>query len=115
MKAFKQAQQVHSQNLDVDDETDEEELEDETDITWEDDNTEELEEFEMLEHSHNTAFKVHQLTRLSCFAHSLQLVMSKFSQDSSSRKLLGGVYQVVRTVNKSGKATEALLKQSGKN
>ena len=48
--------------------------------------------------------------RLSCFAHSLQLVVTKFDEVTSFKKS----HKPVSKVNRSCKATESLIRLSGK-
>lgn len=47
--------------------------------------------------------------RLSCYSHTLQLVVTSFNKDSFVKSLLKEVYQLVRKVNSSGVATGMLL------
>ena len=54
------------------------------------------------------------MKRLSCFSHTLQLVVSKFNKDKSAKALLLKAYKIVSSVSKSGKATEALIQAAGK-
>ena len=57
---------------------------------------------------HRVTFKFFG-TRLSCFAHTLQLVVHKFDEDKTFRKLLNRTFSLVKKVNRSSKATEKLL------
>ena len=75
---------------------------------------EEINEFDGEEESHTTAFERRKLTRLSCFSHTLQLVVMSFNKDKSAKGLLSTAYKIVSSVSKSGKATEALVKAAGK-
>lgn len=52
--------------------------------------------------------------RVSCFTHTLQLVVNIFQQCKSFKNLLTSAHSVVRKVNKSTKATERLIALSGK-
>ena len=69
--------------------------------------------FEELERESNEACKKLGLTRLACFSHSLQLV-AKFNKDTLASALLSTAYQVVNSVNRSSKVTEALVDAAGK-
>ena len=71
-------------------------------------------DFELEETSHASVFKRQGLKRLSCFSHTLQLVVSSFNKDASAKVLLSTAFQVVKQVSKSGKATEALIHLAGK-
>ena len=71
-------------------------------------------DFEHEEMSHASVFKRQGLKRLSCFSHTLQLVVSSFNKDASAKALLSTAYEVVKQVSKSGKATEALIRVAGK-
>ena len=53
------------------------------------------------------------MKRLSCFSHTIQLVVSKFNKDKSAKALLLKAYKIVSSVSKSGKATEALIQAVG--
>lgn len=87
----------------------------ETDEMEEDMNfEEETIDFERMESLHNSAFLGHGLVRLSCFSHTLQLAVSKFSSDPWAKGLLDVAYKVVSNVNRSGKATEHLISRAGK-
>ena len=52
--------------------------------------------------------------RVSCFSHTLQLVVHTFQQCKSFKNLLKSAHSVVKKVNKSTKATERLIALSGK-
>jgi len=58
------------------------------------------------------AFSLHK--RLSCFNHTLQLVVNKFDTLSSPKQVLRSAHALVRKFNKSGKATEKLVNLCGK-
>ena len=66
------------------------------------------ENFEDREMDHDITFKFY-CKRLSCFAHTLQLVVNKFSEERSFQKIMKRASALVRKVNKSSKATEKLL------
>ena len=68
---------------------------------------EEEEDFEDNEFNHDLAFQLY-CKRLSCFAHTLQLVMHKFNEHSF-KPFFKKIHTLVKRVNKSSKATEALL------
>ena len=62
---------------------------------------------ESREFEHEIAFQFY-FKCLSCFAHTLQLVVLKFSEDESLKRILKRAFSLVKKVNKS-KATEKLL------
>lgn len=71
------------------------------------------EDFEMRELNHELYF--HSFCkRLSCFAHSLQLVVQKFMEDRALCAIVKRVQALVKKVNKSSRATEFLVAQCGK-
>ena len=94
-------------------ESDNDELEEE-DEECEIDVDQDVVDFECEEMSHASVFKRQGLKRLSCFSHTLQLVASSFNKDASAKALLSTAYEVVKQVSKSGKATEALIRVTGK-
>ena len=51
---------------------------------------------------------------MSCFAHSLQLVVNKYNEVGSFARLLTSMHALVKKVNKSSKATEKLILLCGK-
>lgn len=51
---------------------------------------------------------------MSCFAHSLQLVINKYNDVGSYTRLLTTTHKLVKKVNKSSKATEKLILLCGK-
>ena len=71
------------------------------------------EDFETREQDHDLTFKTFG-KRLSCFAHTLQLVVNKFSHDSSFASTMKKVNGLVKKVNKSSRATEQLLSECRK-
>ena len=64
-----------------------------------------------LEFEHEIAFVGYR--RLSCFAHSLQLVVSKFDECSVFRHTIKKAKNIVSKFNKSTKATEKLIANAG--
>ena len=54
------------------------------------------------------------MTRLSCFAHTLQLVVVKFNNDASVKPVLKNAYALVKKVNSSTRATQLLVQRCGK-
>ena len=71
------------------------------------------EDFETRERNHDRTFQFF-CKRLSCFAHTLQLVVHKFSENRILCETMKRVQAVVKKVNRSSKATEMLLAQCGK-
>ena len=69
---------------------------------------EEVEDFVTKEIDHDVTFSTFY-NRLSCFSHSLQLVVRRFDEVSSYRSVLQKVRALVRRVNMSTKATERLI------
>lgn len=67
-------------------------------------------DFDMREKEHDLTFQTFG-KRLSCFAHTLQLVVNKFSEDRSFASVLKRVSTLVKKVNKSSKATEMLISE----
>ena len=57
---------------------------------------------------HELSFECYS-KRLSCFEHALPLVIQAFSRDATFKPLLKKVHCMVAKVNKSSKATEALI------
>ena len=108
VKAFKLAQ-VTAMTKDKDHE---EQSDDE--VEFEDDDLEEKEEeedpsgvidneiveFEKEEARHSEVFTKQGLKRLSCFSHTLQLVVTAFNKDDSAKALLSKAYKVVSSVSK---------------
>lgn len=54
------------------------------------------------------------MTRISCFSHTLQLVVSKFDEQTRYKDLMKRTHAIVRRVNSSTKATERLVALCGK-
>ena len=71
-----------------------------------------IEEYDQQELSFEIAFSLHK--RLSCFSHTLQLVVNKFDTLTSPKQVLRSAHSIVRKFNKSVKATEKLVKLCGK-
>ena len=82
------------------------ELEDET----EPDIFTDLVDFEENEIDHEVAFVA--LKRVSCFAHTLQLVVQKFDKVSTFKALLKCTHSIFRKFNMLTKATEKLISMS---
>ena len=75
-----------------------------------------IEEYEFNEGDHNIAFVGH-CQRLSCFSHTLQLVMAEFDNNErlqSLKKVIKKAQALVSKCNKSVKVTEKLIELSGK-
>ena len=69
-----------------------------------------IEEFDEKE---DTVFSSEDYERLSCFAHTLQLVVSKFDEVRACKEAIKRAKKLVTKINKSVKATEMLKKLSG--
>ena len=67
-----------------------------------------MDDFETKEIDHDITFSAF-ISRLSCFSHSLQLVVRRFDEVSSYRSVLKRVRALIRRVNMSTKATEKLI------
>lgn len=94
---------------------------DEGDIDVDDGNDDEIdveipineeEDFLNCEESHEEEFFCYN--RISCFSHTLQLVVNKFSNFKDFKLLMKRAHALVRKVNTSTKATEQLVHHSGK-
>lgn len=99
--------------LEVTEETNESELDEEPEDENSNDNDlsvpeEDIQEYEDQESEHDIVFCYYK--RSSCFAHTLQLVVRTFDQNSASISMMNTVHKLVSKVNKSAKATESLLK-----
>ena len=68
--------------------------------------------FEQTEENHNEAFMSYK--RISCFIHTLQLVVKVFEANPSFKNSLQKAHSVVKKVNKSCKATEKVIKLANK-
>ena len=73
-----------------------------------------IEDFERKELEHDVVFSSTSFRRVSCFSHTLQLVVCKFNEIRSVQKVLKKAQKLVSKVNKSTKATEMLIEQAGK-
>ena len=71
------------------------------------------EDFKQNELDHDVVFSS-SFQRVSCFSHTLQLVVCKFNEIRSVQKVLKKAHKLVSKVNKSAKATEMLIAQAGK-
>ena len=69
------------------------------------------EDFADREHEHVLAFE--GMTRLSCFAHTVQLVLLKFNKDKRVAAVLKKATSVVKKFNMSKNATEQLVNEAG--
>ena len=96
-----------------DDEEDEEEEEEEEESDVDREADREADEFDVKESNHKFAFHGF-IKRLSCFAHTLQLVVHKFKEVKSLKKVLASAHALVKKVNKLSKATERLVSLCGK-
>ena len=85
---------------------------DEMEVGYRYDAEEEIEEYERRETSHEMAFSQHK--RLSCFTHTLQLVVCKFDTLMAPKKVMRSAHRIVRKFNKSVKGTEKLIALSGR-
>ena len=72
-----------------------------------------IEDFKRNELDHDVIFSS-SFQRVSCFSHTLQLVVCKFNEIRSVQKVLKKAHKLVSKVNKSAKATEMLIAQAGK-
>ena len=73
----------------------------------------EITDFEHHEFNHDSVFTT-AYKHISCFIHTLQLVVKIFESTPSFRSSLQTAYSVVKKVNKSCKATELLIQKAGK-
>ena len=77
----------------------------------------EEEEYDKMKRNHEVAFDgiiTCIIKWLSCFAHTLQLVVSKFNDVWSFSRVLASAHALVNKVNKSSKASEKLIALSGR-
>ncbi len=72
----------------------------------------EIDEFDQKELEQDAAFILHK--RLSCFSHSLQLVVRKFDTVRAPKRALSIAHKLVSKVCKSVRATEKLVSLSGR-
>ena len=89
----------------IDDESEEAGLDD-------DDFSDEIADFEEKELDHEISFS--SFNRLSCFAHTLQLVVAAFDGIKSLKRVIKKAHAIASKVNKSNRATEKLINLSGK-
>ena len=85
-------------------------LEDDVEDNSQDDVPKEVMDCENSEADFDTAFKAGSFERLSCFPHTLQLVVSKFDEVHACKDAVLRSKKIVTRVNKSSKATEMLKK-----
>lgn len=76
----------------------------ETETRLADEVQKEIDDFDDKEIEHNVAFC--QFSHMSCFAHTLQLVIRHFDGIRCVQRVLGKAHTLVSKVNKSTKATE---------
>ena len=97
------------EDVDAVDEMDEIELtEDEYDVEKEE------REFNHNEQDHNNAFELAEFQRLSCFSHTLQLIVAKFDAIRPCKEAVATSKKIVMRFNKSVKATGMLVELSGR-
>ena len=98
----------------VDEVDDFEDLEDTSDLEFDSKHciSNEISNFEQTEWHHNEAFIGYK--RLSCFIHTLQLVIKIFEANPSCKNSLQKAHSIVKKVNKLCKATEKLTENAGK-
>ena len=94
-------------------EEDQDQCEEEDEEGDRDELDEEVEDFETKEIDHDITFSAF-ISRLSCFSHTLQLVVRRFDEVSSYRSVLKRVRALIKRVNMSTKATEKLISLSRK-
>lgn len=73
----------------------------------------EVSEFEENERDHSSVFSL-TFKRISCFVHTLQLIVKIFEASPSFKSSLKTAYKIVQKVNRSCKATEKLIGKAGK-
>ena len=73
---------------------------------------EDILDYDQKELSHEMAFSLHK--RLSCFTHTLQLVVCKFNTLTLLKKVIQSAHRFVAKLSKSVKATEKLVALCGK-
>ena len=95
-------------SMEIEDDTNIDILDDMTDVALVD----EEQEFLDCEDDHDLEFG--SLNRISCFSHTLQLVVSKFNMVQKFHELMKRTHSLVRKVNSSTKATERLISLCGK-
>ena len=70
-------------------------------------------DFDTQEIDHEVAFTTY-IKRVSCFAHTLQLVVHKFNEVKSLARVLRNAHALIKKFNKSSRATEKLIALCGK-
>ena len=70
-------------------------------------------DFDSKEVDHDITFRFFA-KRISCFAHTIQLIVQKFNEDTTYKETLKRAYALVKRINKSTKATELLISRCGK-
>ena len=70
-------------------------------------------DFDKKESEHNKSFQFYA-KRISCFAHTLQLVVVMFDKNESVQRVVKRAFALVKKFNKSSKATERLVSLCGK-
>lgn len=76
---------------------------------------EDVAEFDSCDEQHDTQFQIVGMgKRLSCYSHTLQLVVTTFTKDPYIKSLLREVYKLVKKVNSSAVATGKLLRLCSK-
>ena len=94
--------------------TDDEEDDEDSDVQFDSEQwmSNEISNFEQTEENHNEAFMSYK--RISCFIHTLQLVVKVFEANPSFKNSLQKAHSVVKKVNKLCKATEKVIKLANK-
>ena len=94
--------------------TEDEEDDEDSDVQFDSEQcmSNEILNFEQTEENHNEAFMSYK--RISCFIHTLQLVVKVFEANPSFKNSLQKAHSVVKKVNKSCKATEKVIKLANK-
>ena len=70
-------------------------------------------DFDSKEVDHDITFRFFA-KHISCFAHTIQLIVQKFNEDTTYKETLKRAYALVKRINKSTKATELLISRCGK-
>jgi hypothetical protein len=106
---------VDSDGLDVDIEIEPDETEvTVTQVTEMQEATEDIADFDEREEEHRYAFASNDYQRLSCFSHTLQLVVIKFDEVKPFKEAISKAKKLVAHFNKSVKATKMLIELAGK-
>ena len=107
-----EAEESESDDTNTDNEDEEEMVDDDTIIDTID---EDVVDFDTCDSEHAQQFEeVGYGKRLSCYAHTIQLVVTSFNKDPYVRSLVTEVYRVVKKVNSSAVATGKLLRLCNK-